>query len=102
MSMKVSNSYARSFDYKLYERIPKAVFAAVAFSFCSSGGDDMEHGVLRFIEEWIILNENGIVLQTPPPEYVEAALKAQQERGERGLRAMLNLYTEKHGRNGTL
>lgn len=62
---KISNEYARCFG-RLYAKIPKAVFAAVAYSFTSSGGDDHDHGIQRFIEEWRILHENGIVTQKPP------------------------------------
>ena len=63
--MKTFNSYAGRFD-RLYSRIPKAVFAAVAYSYTSSGGDDHAHGVERFLEEWRILYDNGIVPQEPP------------------------------------
>lgn len=62
--MKISNEYARQFD-RLYARIPKAVFAAVAYSYTSSGGDDAAHAIERFLEEWRILHENGIVRQSP-------------------------------------
>ena len=63
--MKASNEYAAKFG-PLYSKIPKAVFAAVAFSYTSSGGDDLEHGVERFLEEWRILSDNGIVRRRPP------------------------------------
>jgi hypothetical protein len=63
--MKSSNEYAAKFG-PLYSKIPKAVFAAVAFSYAASGGDDMTHGVERFLEEWRILCDNGFVERRPP------------------------------------
>lgn len=70
--MKSSNEYAQSFG-RLYAKIPKAVFAAVAFSYAniSCGEDGHESGsaeetVRRFLHEWEVLRENGIVPQKPP------------------------------------
>jgi hypothetical protein len=63
--MKASNEYSRQFG-RLYSRIPKAVFAAVAFSYTSSGGDDLQHAIQCFMQEWQILFDNGIVSQKPP------------------------------------
>jgi hypothetical protein len=62
--MKKSNEYAKQFGRR-YGKIPKAVFAAVAFSYASSGGDVQEHGVAKVLEEWRILHDNGIVPQKP-------------------------------------
>ncbi len=50
----------------LLDRIPKTVFAAIAFSYASCGGDDFAAGVTNIIREWWILYENGIVPQKPP------------------------------------
>lgn len=50
----------------LYADIPKAVFAAVAYSHASSGGSDNQHAIHNFVQEWRILYENGIVTQKPP------------------------------------
>jgi len=63
--MKQSNSYAQMFP-RLYAKTPKAVFAAVAFSYASAGGDNQRDAVPRFLEEWKILHDNGIVPQEPP------------------------------------
>jgi hypothetical protein len=72
--MKSSNEYAQAFE-RLYAKTPKAVFAAVAFSYAniSCGEDGHESGsseetVRRFLNEWRILHENGIVPQKPPKE----------------------------------
>ena len=61
----MTNEYSRQFG-PLYAKIPKAVFAAVAYSYASSGGEDHDHGIERFIAEWKVLHENGIVQQKPP------------------------------------
>lgn len=64
--MKLSNEYAQAFG-PLYARIPKSVFAAVAFSFAgwASGSEarDTDEQVERFMEEWRTLQANGIVPQ---------------------------------------
>lgn len=68
---KLGNEYARAVVE--YERIPKAVFAAIAYSFASRilatcGGDSDSPTMIEaaIIEEWKILNQNGIVPQAPP------------------------------------
>ncbi len=63
--MTIQNEYAQRFG-RLYADVPKAVFAAVAASYCSSGGDNMDAMVKLFLEEWETLHENGIVPQPPP------------------------------------
>jgi hypothetical protein len=63
--IKLSNSYQRAFG-DLYTKTPKAVFAAVAYSYTSVGGDHPEVAIKNFLEEWSILHENGIVQQKPP------------------------------------
>jgi hypothetical protein len=71
-TMKSSNEYAQAFG-RLYAKTPKAVFAAVAFSYanisCGESGHEAAteaEAVERFINEWRILNENGIVPQKAP------------------------------------
>ena len=68
MKIKTSNEYARAFG-RLYAKTPKAVFAAVAYSFAGwAAGNEAastEVQIARFIEEWRILHENGIVPQKP-------------------------------------
>lgn len=68
--MKKLNGYALAFE-KLYQKTPKAVFAAVAFSYTSTGGEDPAAGRRNFLTEWRILWENGIVSQKPPKEAFE-------------------------------
>lgn len=62
---KLSNSYQREFG-RFYAKTPKSVFAAIVYSYTSSGGDNHGQGILNFLEEWRILHENGIVRQKPP------------------------------------
>ena len=64
--MKIHNEYAAAFD-KLYASTPKAVFAAVAYSFASLLEEGVQDNVVPlFLNEWRILYENGIVRQAPP------------------------------------
>jgi len=69
MTMKVSNDYAVAFG-ELYERTPKAVFAAVAFSLSLRNVDEQgpDEAVEHFLYEWRVLHENGIVKQKPPTQ----------------------------------
>ena len=61
---KKSNEYARMF--RDYDKIPKAVFAAIAFSMCFfSVEEDEERARERFNEEWEALHNCGIVPQKP-------------------------------------
>ena len=62
---KTMNPYALGRDF--YHETPKAVFAAIAYSYCSAGGDaDDATSRRNFLNEWRILFENGIVPQRPP------------------------------------
>lgn len=61
---KVSNEYAEELG-SLYDRIPKAVLAAIAVSYASNGGYDMEHAVDNILAEWQCLHNNHIIPQKP-------------------------------------
>ena len=61
--IKVLNEYARTVES--YDAIPKAVWAAIAISALTSGGDYLEESESRVIEEWKALHEAGIVPQKP-------------------------------------
>lgn len=65
--MKSHNEYAAVFG-KHYRRIPKAVFAAIAFSFAVRihGEQPLDEQVDNVLKEWHALYENGIVPQIPP------------------------------------
>lgn len=62
---KQLNSYAE-FLGGLYDTIPKAVFAAIAVSMVTNGGDQLDEAAQRLIAEWRILYDNHIVPQKPP------------------------------------
>jgi hypothetical protein len=59
MAMKTTNNYATQFRHH-YARTPKAVFAAIAFSFAQRlAADDSETALRLFFTEWKTLNLNG-------------------------------------------
>tara|TARA_R110000803_G_scaffold156365_3_gene220902 strand:- start:59 stop:265 length:207 start_codon:yes stop_codon:yes gene_type:complete len=64
--MKKMNNYTEAISPELYDKTPKAVFAAIAVSFAllMEDGDftKVDSGILK---EWKTLNKNGIVPQKP-------------------------------------
>jgi len=69
--VKIGNQYAHALG-KFYEETPKAVFAALAFSYASvfgtsdNGQDeaiDPQEVIARLVHEWAVLHENGIIPQ---------------------------------------
>lgn len=66
--IKLSNTYADAVK-DIYEDCPKAVFAAIAVSLATCGGDHLDSAEQLVIEEWQILYDNGIVPQKPPSLY---------------------------------
>jgi hypothetical protein len=63
---KLLNGYACSVEQDTYEQTPKAVWAAIAVSALTTGGDFIEHADRRVRREWWVLYRNGIVPQKPP------------------------------------
>lgn len=65
-----SNAYADTLidnmPTDIYTRCPKAVFAAIAVSALTLGGDYLEEARPRILAEWWCLFDNGIVTQKPP------------------------------------
>jgi hypothetical protein len=62
--MKIDNEYSKQF--KFYNRIPKAVFAAVCCSkILLSNNENFELIEGDFMNEWRILYESGIIKQKP-------------------------------------
>ena len=63
--MKITNNYARACDG--FDKTPKAVYAALAFSLAVrlAGNDDTEDANRILLNEWRALHENGIVPQKP-------------------------------------
>jgi hypothetical protein len=67
---KLRNSYQEVLDRDVFDRMPKAVLAAIAVSFANqiAGAEDIESFdgcQARILDEWRILNQNGIVPQRP-------------------------------------
>jgi hypothetical protein len=65
---------------RLGDRIPKAVVAAIAVSYATSGGDYPQNAQENVSEEWVILYENKIVPQRPPQYVFDLAAKAKQRK----------------------
>ena len=58
----------------IYSSTPKAVWAAIAISYASAGGDNLSSVVEeRILQEWTALWYSGIVPQKPP-RLVEASI----------------------------
>lgn len=62
---KITNDYAMAAGRDIYESIPKAVWAAIAVSALTCGGDHLDEAADRVLAEWTILHSNGIVPQPP-------------------------------------
>jgi hypothetical protein len=63
---KKMNNYAEAISPELYEKTPKAVFAAIAASFALLLNDEDFDGLdEKLLNEWRTLNQNGIVPQKP-------------------------------------
>jgi hypothetical protein len=63
--MKLRNDYMSELG-TLYAATPKAVFAAIAVSYATCGGDYIERAHENVLRDWWVLHENGIVPQRPP------------------------------------
>lgn len=64
--LKDLNEYATAGGMDLYEACPKAVFAAMAVSSLTLGGDYLDEARSRLLKEWMVLYQQGIVKQSPP------------------------------------
>jgi hypothetical protein len=64
---KISNEYAQALG-RFYSSTPKAVFAAIAFSFAERlfAKSATTKNIDCLLEEWKILHENGFIPQKPP------------------------------------
>lgn len=61
---KLSNGYVEAVDRDFYIAIPKSVWAAIAISALTNGGQNLDLAESRIAHEWDILHRNGIVPQT--------------------------------------
>lgn len=62
---KLTNAYSQSVNEALYSSVPRAVFAALAVSFGTNGGDHLDQTNKILSDEWQILFDQGIVAQKP-------------------------------------
>ena len=58
------NQYASAAG-ELLDDIPKAVWAAIAVSALTCGGDHLDLAQQKVVQEWLVLHTNGIVPQAP-------------------------------------
>lgn len=63
--IKLHNEYAGALG-GLFADCPKAVFAAIAVSALTCGGDNIDEAQAAILREWNTLYTNGIVKQKPP------------------------------------
>lgn len=63
---KLLNEYVEAIPREVYESTPKAVWAAIAISLATCGGDTLDDAARAVVHEWSILKLNGIVPQTVP------------------------------------
>ena len=63
---KTLNEYVGAVPCAVYEDIPKAVWAAIAISLATCGGDRLDDATRAIVHEWSLLNQNGIVPQAVP------------------------------------
>lgn len=63
---KLSNQYVNTIDSRVYADIPKAVWAAIAISLATCGGDRLDDATRAIVHEWGILHANGVVPQSVP------------------------------------
>ena len=66
MTNKLSNEYVDTLPSGVYADIPKAVWAAVAISLATTGGERLEEALSEVLDEWLALHLNGIVPQEVP------------------------------------
>lgn len=73
-----TNEYAGLVE-DIFDKTPKAVFAAIAVSYATCGGDVPEKALPNIVHEWQLLFDNGIVTQDPR-KYLGVDLFDEQER----------------------
>ena len=58
----------------LFDTCPKTVWAAIAISLCTCGGDRIEEAEQAILSEWQALYQAGVVSQKPPAFLTQRAL----------------------------
>lgn len=67
--LKIRNEYQKAIDPRVYEAMPKAVLAAIAVSFVSAGGSNLDEATAALVNEWALLHVQGIVPQAVPAKW---------------------------------
>ena len=62
----LTNDYVMGLNPGIFDKCPKAVFAAMAISALTSGGENIEIASNAVLDEWWCLFACGIVPQKPP------------------------------------
>ena len=75
---KLHNEYAATLSRGAFADTPKAVFAAIAISSLTQGGDWLEEADARLFTEWNALHVAGIVPQPVPSKYRHFVTKHSQ------------------------
>ena len=78
MTTTTSNEYLDEIR-EVYEEIPKSVFAAIAVSALTCGGDHIDEATEAIVKEWVALNNAGIVPQKPRGRSKEIAKSASKD-----------------------
>lgn len=61
-----SNEYVNAVSRDLFELCPKTVWAAIAISLATTGGDRLDEAEQAIVNEWQALFQAGIIPQKPP------------------------------------
>ena len=72
------NDYQNAIEHELFDEIPKSVWAAIAISALTCGGDKLAEAPQLVAKEWEVLHLNGIVPQKPG-KHARAALSATKD-----------------------
>jgi hypothetical protein len=89
---KKGNEYADELGV-LYRMTPKAVFAALAVSALTVGGEYLGEATPRLLREWWVLYNTGVVPQKPPlpcPWRLDDGLDGKAEADERDAKGELS------------
>lgn len=82
------NDYARAAG-DLLDDIPKAVWAAIAVSALTCGGDHLDLAQEKVVKEWLALHVNGIVPQAPRGKTAKAIVARVTNTPEQRVAALI-------------
>jgi hypothetical protein len=76
---KTLNQYVEAVPRRVYEDTPKAVWAAIAISLATCGGDRLDDATRALMHEWGILHMNGIIPQAVPSHLRKFDVEVEEE-----------------------